>query len=79
MRGSERVREKSLSIVHLLCEEKQALAAVGAGHGREGISGFIICLIPAIFANHEVQSPLCSCRQGMVASVCRWHVPTGTL
>lgn len=44
-----------------------------------GISGFIICLIPAVFANHEVQSPLCSCRQGTVASVRRWHVPTGTL
>lgn len=51
--------------MHLLCEEKQALAAAGAGHGGEGISGFIICLIPAVFANHEVQSPLCSCRQGM--------------
>lgn len=44
-----------------------------------GISGFIICLIPAVFANHEVQSPLCSCRQRMVASVCRWHVPAGAL
>jgi len=66
-------------MVHLLCEELQALATAGAGHGGEGISGFIICLNPAAFAKHEVQSPCCSCRQGMVAGLCCWHVPTGTL
>lgn len=53
------------------------------GHGgvvKGGISGFIICLIPALFANQEVQSLVCSCsRQGRGAAVCRRHVPTGTL
>lgn len=56
-------------MVHLLCEDLQALATAGAGHEGEGILGFIICLNPAALANRMVQNPFCSCRQGTAASL----------
>lgn len=60
----ERESEREVSIVLLLCEEKQALAAAGAEHGGVGISRFIICLIPAVFVKHVVQSSCRSCMLG---------------